>query len=170
MAIDAVEGEQKLTYSASRQEHLSRLLKMEGALRNIKNNEQSSLPDSTSKIPSPETTLTTSPDAPQTNSSSTQKKSRKRTPTASSTSSVDKGNTTVASSAPTVKKGRKKATSVKNDEIIPPPCNNETRGEESVKVEDLDTIDATSTQKKTKRRVGARKPKRDHVGSEPEKA
>ncbi|WP_049802735.1 hypothetical protein [Gloeothece verrucosa] len=159
MAIDAVEGEQQLIYSASRQDHLSRLLNMEGILTNSTQEKESSDDSSTFTSPSLLSTKATSIDDTITPTSNTHSPRRKRTSTASKTSD-----------ASTVKKGRKKTTSVKNDEIVSLPHNNETLSEESVKVEEADSIDATSTQKKTKRRVGARKPKRDQVGSEPEKA
>lgn len=86
MAIDAVEGEQQLIYSASRQDHLSRLLNMEGILTNSTQEKESSDDSSTFTSPSLLSTKATSIDDTITPTSNTHSPRRKRTSTASKTS------------------------------------------------------------------------------------
>ncbi|NJM90510.1 MAG: ATP-binding protein [Hydrococcus sp. RU_2_2] len=149
MAIDAVEGEQKLSYMASRHEHLWRLLQME-------------------------TTVPPGASAEEELAKTTRKKR-----SSSSKSPVANDNEPVSSKQTTPKKrqSRKKATTVSVIETVEDETGEETSPARYVRNEQsLDNVvnqhsqpvepEVVSLPKKSARRVGQRKQGRDKVGLE----
>ncbi len=142
MALDATEGEQKLSYMESRREHLWNLLQIGTSKTDVPSNctvdeENPSLSSVNDKI----------------QESPPQKKRQRKKPAAKTSSSSDT-TTPNPSNTPTVpkkKQTRKKTTST------PASDTTDTTQEQTV---------PSSTKKKSTKRVGQRKPKRDTVGHE----
>lgn len=150
MAIDAVEGEQKLGYMESRREHLWQLLQM--------GMDSTTIPSAIAAVPVP---LSSTPPAVET-SSEPETPKRKRRSSKTTTQTAQETQPTETSSSPTPKKKRtpRKATAVAPAEsVAQPPI-----ASAVVEPETL-TIEAPVTKKKSNRSVGQRKPKRDPVGN-----
>ncbi len=142
MALDATEGEQKLSYMESRREHLWNLLQIGTSKTDVPSNcavdEENPSPSSVNEL------IQESPP---------QKKRQRKKPVAKTSSSSDT-TTPNPSNTPTVpkkKQTRKKTTST------PASDTTDTTQEQTV---------PSSTKKKSTKRVGQRKPKRDTVGYE----
>lgn len=142
MALDATEGEQKLSYMESRREHLWNLLQIgtrptdvpSNCVVNEENPSPSSVNDKIQESPP-------------------QKKRQRKKPSAKTSSSLYT-TTPIPSNTPTVPKKKQtsqKTTSTDTTDIT------ETAPEQAV---------PSSTKKKSTKRVGQRKPKRDTVGYE----
>ena len=139
MALDATEGEQKLSYMESRREHLWNLLQIGLSKTDIPSN---CAVDDNTRIPS-------SVNVP-IQESPPQKKRQRKKPNAKTSSSEDT-TTPNSSNTPTVpkkKQTRKKTKSTDTSDIA------DTAQEQTVQ----------STKKKSAKRVGQRKPYRDIVG------
>ncbi|MGK7950219.1 MAG: AAA family ATPase [Xenococcaceae cyanobacterium] len=137
MAIDAVEGEQKLNYMASRHEHLWRLLQME------------------TTVPS---TINSSGEKAKTTATARKKRAK------SSKSSVAKGDEAVLpkTTAPKKRQSRKKATTVSVIETV----NEQSLDDVVNPLQEPVESEVVSLPKKSTRRVGQRKQGRDKVGLE----
>lgn len=158
MAIDAISGEQKLGYMASRQEQLWRLLQMETAQ-----------PSMTVAHPSPETTSLTETPPERTTSKGAKTTRKKRSSSAKSevpTQFVE----TNQESAPKKRQTTKKRQTRQKTQDTAAQLSDNKKGASSIADEGIvaqsqiepSSVETTSPQKK--RRVGQRKPKRDTVG------
>lgn len=147
MAIDAVEGEQKLGYMESRREHLWQLLQM--------GMDSTAIPSAIAAVQ-----LSSTPPVVDTNSQPETPK-RKRRSSKTTTQTAQETQPTETASSPTPKKKRtpRKATAVAPAESVPqPPIASAVAEPETL------TEEAPVTKKKSNRSVGQRKPKRDPVG------
>ncbi len=142
MALDATEGEQKLSYMESRREHLWNLLQIGMSKTDVPSNcAVDILESSPSSVNEP---IQESPP---------QKKRQRKKPAAKTSSSSDTTTPNPSSTEiiPKKKQTRKKTKSTDTTDIA------ETAQEQAV---------PSSTKKKSTKRVGQRKPKRDTVGYE----
>jgi DNA polymerase III delta prime subunit len=144
MALDAIEGEQKLGYSESRRDHLWRLL-------------QSGMTSTTAPTPVVETTVAVEDVSPPA------KKPRKKRSAPSNTESVTVSVETVVEPTPTKKRRSKKAVTM--PEVVPETLN-VTTSDLAVDLlgAEIPLPVAEPAKKKTSRRVGQRNPQRDPVG------
>lgn len=160
MAIDTVEGEQKLEYMESRREHLWQLLQM-GQTDSIK------IPATVVETPhqsTPPIVETTEPPAKST-------RKRRNSKTTAQTDTLPES--TEVSETPMEVAPKKKRTSKKasetapNSSVVPP-------GKEppivSAVAQETPTAEAPAPKKNSSRAVGQRKPKRDQVGELAEKS
>ena len=158
MALDATEGEQKLSYMESRREHLWHLLQIGMGSTDVP----------TSAV-DPETSLRSEQaTSPQTETPPKTKRTRKK-PTAP----TPQENTTTTppqipiEPAPKKKPTRKKTTSTATLEITETPRSNSSTDNNTITQDTQEHTDSSSsTKKKSGTRVGQRKPKRDAVGDE----
>jgi DNA polymerase III delta prime subunit len=143
MAVDAIEGEQKLGYSESRRDHLWRLL-------------QSGMTSTTVPTPVVSTTVVVEDVSPPA------KKPRKKRSAPSTTESVTVSVETVVEPAPTKKRRSKKT--LTTPEPVPETLN--VTNDLAVDLVQTETPLPVSepAKKKTSRRVGQRNPQRDPVG------
>lgn len=142
MALDATEGEQKISYMESRREHLWNLLQIGMSKTDVPSNcAVDILESSPSSVNEP---IQESPP---------QKKRQRKKPAAKTSSSSDTTTPNLSSTEiiPKKKQTRKKTKSTDTTDIA------ETAQEQAV---------PSSTKKKSTKRVGQRKPKRDTVGYE----
>ncbi len=149
MALDAIEGEQKLGYSESRREHLWRLLQAGMDSTGVSAPAASTVTDAQSQE--------TTPDAPSPALTSRRKRSSASKPKAA-TKEVEANQEPAPKKRQTGKKTKKTAAPAKEaspdaDSKVGEPPSPEKPPEEP-----------TSPKKKPSRRVGQRKPKRDPVG------
>lgn len=167
MALDATEGEQKLSYMESRREHLWHLLQIGMDSRDIPT---CAVPDETLPISSPTN---------ETQKSASSKRTRKKPaiPTPPENTEVTPEEVPIAP-APKKKQTRKKTASTTSDEITPKPFSEESTDlmtapdvpsseriiEASATNENVQKQTAPNSKKKSGTRVGQRKPQRDAVG------
>ncbi|MEO0933715.1 MAG: ATP-binding protein [Cyanobacteria bacterium J06641_2] len=138
MALDATEGEQKLSYMESRREHLWNLLQIGMSKTDIPT-EKGSVDNSVGTPSSVNETIQESPP---------QKKRQRKKPAANESENTTTPNPLNTETAPKKKRTRKKTLANNTDDIA------ETTQEQTV----------PSTKKKSVKRVGQRKPYRDVVG------
>ena len=163
MAIDAIEGEQKLGYMASRREQLWRLLQMETASTSL----PSPVEEGTVDSPSPET-----PSAPETppsvSTSSPAKTTRKKRSSSAKSQVPTQFVETKQEPAPKKKQTTKKRPTRKKTKETAAQAIEASSETDNLVVDEPKTeppsVAPTSSQKKRSRRVGQRKPKRDPVG------
>ena len=156
MALDATEGEQKLSYMESRREHLWHLLQIGMGSTDVP---KSAVPPETPFVSEKAT-------EPQIESPTKTKRARKKsnvpTPPENTTTTPNKIPTEIA---PKKKQTRKKTTSTADQEITETPLSNSSTDQNTI---NQDTQEPTTQKqkKKSSTRVGQRKPKRDTVGDE----
>jgi hypothetical protein len=157
MALDATEGEQKLSYMESRREHLWHLLQIGMDSTSVPKNAVSpETPPAQSSITSPET----QPDP------KIKRQRKKTTVSAPTENAATIPNDISVEPAPKKKQTRKKTTSTVDKEITETPTLTSSIVQNTVP-EAPEPITANPTeQKKSGTRVGQRKPKRDPVGHE----
>ena len=147
MAIDAVEGEQKLGYMESRREHLWQLLQM--------GMDSTAIPSAIAAVQHSST-----PPVVETNSQpETPKRKRRSSKTTTQTAQETQPTETACEPTPKKKRTPRKATAVAPAEsVAQPPIVLAVAEPETL------TEEAPVTKKKSHRSVGQRKPKRDPVG------
>ncbi len=157
MALDATEGEQKLSYMESRREHLWHLLQIGMSSTSVpKSAVSESTPPAENSIISPPTQTTP-----------TNKRQRKKT----NVSALTENATTTPKDvpvepAPKKKRTRKKTSPTIEPEITETPTLTESIIQNTVVNVLEPTIENPTQRKKSGTRVGQRKPKRDPVGHE----
>ncbi|WP_414589964.1 AAA family ATPase [Scytonema sp. PCC 10023] len=169
MALDATEGEQKLSYMESRREHLWHLLQIGMDSKDIPT---CAVPDGTSPIGSPT-------NEPQESSPSSTKRTRKKPAIPTPPHNTDETQELAPIKvAPKKKQTRKKTASTTTPEMTSKPLGEESTdpiatpvvpsGERTIGAnvtnQNLQELSATSNKKKSGTRVGQRKPQRDAVG------
>ena len=156
MALDATEGEQKLSYMESRREHLWHLLQIGMGSTDV----PTSAVDHETPLHSEKAT------SPQTEASPKTKRTRKKpnvlTPPENTTTTPLQ---IPIEPAPKKKQTRKKTTSTATLEITETPLSNSSTDKNTITQDTQEQTDP-STKKKSGTRVGQRKPKRDTVGHE----
>jgi hypothetical protein len=150
MALDAIEGEQKLGYAESRREHLWRLLQAGMDSTGVPTSVASTVADA----PSQSTTPDAEPPA---------KKSRRNRSESAQPQTVIPEVEAVTEPAPKKRETRKrgKKTTVPAKEADP---NVDSQVVGNVPSPETPSLDPTPPKKKSSRRVGQRQPKRDPVG------
>ncbi|MHC5936336.1 hypothetical protein [Nostoc sp.] len=156
MAIEATEGEQKLSYMESRREHLWHLLQIGMGSTDVPT---SAVTPETPFVGS-EITFAKAESPPKTKR--TRKKPNVSTPQEFTTTTA---NEIPIEPAPKKKQTRKKTTSTETLEITETPLSNSSTDQNSI-TQDTQQQTDKSHQKKSGTRVGQRKPKRDTVGHE----
>lgn len=163
MALDATEGEQKLSYMDSRREHLWHLLQIGMDSKDIPTSE---VPDDISPIGSGAT-------SPQKSSPPSSKRTRKKPNTPTPPQNTDINITEIPiEPAPKKKQTRsKKTASTTVQEIPPKPLSEESTDTKAItdayrSADDKNVQEQTApnNKKKSGKRVGQRKPSRDAVG------
>ncbi len=150
MALDAIEGEQKLGYAESRREHLWRLLQA--------GMDSTGVPTPVASTVAAPSSQETTPDAPP-----PAKKSRRKRSEASKPQAVTPFVEAVTEPAPKKRETRKrsKKTTVQAREAVP-DADSQVVGD--APSPETPPLDPTPPKKKPSRRVGQRRPKRDPVG------
>ena len=158
MALDATEGEQKLSYMESRREHLWHLLQIGMGSTDVPTSAvDPETPFHREQATSPQTEV-----APKTKR--TRKKPTAPTPLEITTTTPPQ---IPIEPAPKKKQTRKKTTSTATVEITETPRSNSSTDNNTITQDTLEQTDSSSsTKKKSGTRVGQRKPKRDPVGDE----
>jgi DNA polymerase III delta prime subunit len=149
MALDAIEGEQKLGYSESRREHLWRLLQTGMGETGVPTPISANLVDAHK---APETTVSDSPPVKKTRTKSSPAKSQTVTP-----SKEAEPETT-----PTKKRSSRKTQKPAISELVVNPAPDAPVGDVASPEKPSDEL--TFPKKKPSRRVGQRKPQRDPIG------
>ncbi|MBO3457981.1 ATP-binding protein [Aetokthonos hydrillicola Thurmond2011] len=156
MALDATEGEQKLSYMESRREHLWHLLQIGMGSTDVPTSAvDPQTPHISEKATSPQTEV-----APKTKR--TRKKPTAPTPLEITTTTPPQ---IPIEPAPKKKQTRKKTTSTATLEITETPSSHSSTDKNTINQDTQEQTDS-STKKKSGTRVGQRKPKRDPVGDE----
>jgi flagellar biosynthesis GTPase FlhF len=156
MAIEATEGEQKLSYMESRREHLWHLLQIGMGSTDVPT---SAVTPETPFVGS-EITSAKAESPPKTKR--TRKKPNVPTPPENTTTTA---NEIPVEPAPKKKQTRKKTTSTQTLEITETPLSNSSTDLQAI-TQDTQQQTDKSREKKSGTRVGQRKPKRDTVGHE----
>jgi flagellar biosynthesis GTPase FlhF len=156
MAIEATEGEQKLSYMESRREHLWHLLQIGMGSTDVPT---SAVPSETPLVGS-EITSSKTESPPKTKR--TRKKPNVPAPQEFTTTTA---NEIPVEPAPKKKQTRKKTTSTQTLEITETPLSNSSADLQTI-TQDTQQQTDKSREKKSGTRVGQRKPKRDTVGHE----
>ncbi|MBD2213982.1 ATP-binding protein [Nostoc linckia FACHB-104] len=156
MAIEATEGEEKLSYMESRREHLWHLLQIGMGSTDVPTN---AVPPETPLVGG-EITSSQTESPPKTKR--TRKKPNVPAPQEFTTTTA---NEIPVEPAPKKKQTRKKTTSTQTLEITETPLSNSSADLQTI-IQDTQQQTDKSPQKKSGTRVGQRKPKRDAVGHE----